>query len=356
MRACFVVEGAAWSGATRAFADAATLLAQRGFETCFAAPAGSDAERVLIAAGHDVVGLASGGGWVRRGWRLRGIVARRLSEVLFVHSDREHLAAAAAIRFAGRGAIVRRTVSGERLTIGADGKFAMRMAATGFVFAHGDDVRGMNAPRGALAAHVAPPGVSEPASAKPAAGTPGVPRLLVIIGDDRWSDGLVALRALALLAPRLATLRATVITSAAQLDAARLQAAALGIAERVDWLPSAAPRDAALAASTLCWVIATADDAIYAMLDAAARGVPIVAERTPLTARVLGDDDGALLRHRADDAEWASVIAAALASPDALDTMRRAARRAAARAPFDTGAEGWVAVTEAARDRTRWTS
>ena len=64
MRACFVVHGAAWCGATRAFADAATLLAARGYETCFVAPAGSEAGRLLTEAGHDVIGVASGGGWM----------------------------------------------------------------------------------------------------------------------------------------------------------------------------------------------------------------------------------------------------------------------------------------------------
>ena len=121
-----MVREAAWSGATRAFADAATLLAARGYETCFAAPAGSEAERCLVTAGHDVVGVTTGGGWLRAGWRLRQVVTSRLSEVLFVHDDAEHLTAAAAVRLAGRGAVVRRTPFGERLALGRDGRWAMR--------------------------------------------------------------------------------------------------------------------------------------------------------------------------------------------------------------------------------------
>ena len=101
-----MVRDAAWSGATRAFADAAVLLAARGYETCFVVPSGSEAERCLAAAGHDVIGVRGGGGWLRAGWRLRGVVASRLSEVLFVHDDREHLAAAAAVRLAGRTVFV----------------------------------------------------------------------------------------------------------------------------------------------------------------------------------------------------------------------------------------------------------
>lgn len=360
MRACFVVQGTAWSGTTRAFADAATLLAARGYETCFAAPAESENERWLVAAGHDVVGLRRGGGWMRAGWRLRGVVSRKLSEVLFVHDDREHLVAAAAIRLAGRGAIVRRTPSGERLALGRDGRLAMRLAATGFVFAHADDVRGMTPPRGALAAHVAPPGVALNASRAAAVfGTIAAVRsqhLAIVAGTDQRREALVALRALALLSPRLPALRATFFSPAADTDAVRIEAAALGIAERIEWRSLGTPLTGVLAEASLLWVIASGDDAVFAMLDGLGQGVPVVAERSELAARYLEDGVTAVLRHRGDEAEWASVIAAALARTDELDAMRRAARAAAARWPLDAGADGWLQVTEAARDRTRWSN
>ncbi len=374
MRACFVVHGAFWSGATRAFAEAASLLASRGYETCFVAPAGSEAERRLGAAGHDVIGMAERGGWLRAGWRLRGVVARRLSEVLFVHSDREHLTAAAAIRFAGRGAVVRRTSAGERLSLGRDGRLAMRLAGTGFVFTHADDMRGMTPPRGALAAHIAPPGVPVPVdlvtSVAGAVGTPRPPahptavgaitsegpRLVVCIGADRRREALVTLRALALLAPRIPALRATVVLPAADTDAMRLEAAALGVAERLDWRASAGPAGDTLDQAALAWVIANADDAAYAVLDALSHGVPVLGERTPLTARFVEDGVSGVLRHRGDEAEWASVVAALLAQPERAAAMRAAARGAAARFPLEAGADSWLQVTEAARDRTRWTA
>jgi glycosyltransferase involved in cell wall biosynthesis len=359
VRACFVVRGAAWSGAARAFADAASLLSARGYETCLVAPAESEVERELRGAGHDVVGVRTAGGWVRAGWRLRAVVARRLSEVLFVHDDAEHLAAAAAIRFAGRGAVVRRTPPGERLTIGRDGRLAMRLAATGFVFTHADDLRGMAPPRGALAAHIAPPGVTPLAATAAAIGAiqgARVRRIALFAGAGRVRDAFVALRALALLAPRLPDLRATVFAPAEELDAARLEAAALGVSTRIEWRPSTAERGDVLAEASLAWVIASADDAVYAMLDALAHGVPVIAERSPLAARILDDGISGVLRHRGDEAEWASVVAATLARTDALEEMRRGALRAAARFPMDSGAEGWLQVTEAARDRTRWSA
>ncbi|MBW7934482.1 MAG: glycosyltransferase family 4 protein [Gemmatimonadaceae bacterium] len=361
MRACFVVHDPSWCGATRAFADAATLLAARGYETCFAAPSQSDAERALRAAGHDAIGVATGGGWVRQGWHLRRVIAARLTEVVFVHTDREHLVAAAAVRLAGRGAVVRRTAAGDRLSLGRDGRLAMRIAATGFVFAHADDLRSATPPARALAAHIAPPGVAfaPPRPAAPAAVgaiRPPAPHLLIVAGADRRRDLLVAIRTLALLAPRRPELRTVIVTSAADADLVRVEAAALGVADRVTCLPPQTALADALRGAALAWVIASADDAVYAMLDALASGVPVLSERSPLAARYIEDGVSGLLRHRAEDAEWASVIAGLLARPDQGDTMRAGAREAAARAPFDAGAEGWLLVADAARDRTRWTT
>jgi len=321
-----VVRDAVWSGATRAFADAAVLLAARGYETCFVAPAASEAERCLALAGHDVIGVQGGGGWLRAGARLRRVVASRLSEVLFVHDDREHLTAAAA----------------------------------GFVFAHADDARGMAPPRGALAAHVAPPGVAIATPRPPvrvgAIGGMVSKRLVVIVGADRRREALVALRALSLLAPRHPGLRVTVFWPATDIDTVRLEAAALGVADRIAWRATGAPRADVLAETDLAWVIANADDAVFAVLDALAHGVPVLAERSRVTSRVIDDGLTGMLRHRADEAEWASVVAAALARPDGMQGMRDEARRAAAHWPFGAGAEGWVQVTEAARDRARWTT
>lgn len=357
MRACFVAHGAAWSGSTRAFADAASLLAARGYETCLVAPSGSEAERCLAAAGHDVIGVASGGGWLRAGWRLRHVISARLVEVIFVHDDGEHLAAAAAVRLAGRGAVVRRTAAGERLQLGREGRLAMRLAATGFVFAHADDMRGTAPLHGALSAQVTPPGVAA-ATSRPSAAIgsiqPDVQRLVVFAGADRRRDMLVALRALALLAPRLPALRVTVCTPAADADAVRIEAAAIGIAERLEWRTAGSPSDNVLAGAALVWVIASADDAVFAILDALRHGVPVLGERSPLCARYVVDGVTGILRHRSDEALWASEIAAALAQPDRADAMRAAARRSAAHWPLDAGVDGWLQAADAARDRTRW--
>jgi len=360
VRACFVVEEPDWSGAARAFADGAALLRAHGYETCLVAPPASESERVLRALGHDVIGLDSSGGWLRRGWRLRRVIMARLTEVVFAQGDRAHLTAAAGVRLAGRGAVVRRNPSGERLALGADGRFAARLAATAYLFAHPDDARGVEPPRGALAAHVAPPGVAAatpgPGRAPATVGAiqPDGQHVVLIAGADRRRDVLVALRALSLLAARLPALRATICTPLPDADAARLEAAALGIGARVEWRPAGSVRADLFDGVALAWVIASADEAAFGILDALASGVPVLAERGPVSARFVEHGVSGLLRHRADDAEWASAIAEFLTLAERAESLRAGARRAATRWPADGGADGWLAVADAARDRTKW--
>ncbi len=366
MRTCFVVEDAGWTGAARACADAAALLAARGDEPCLVAPAGSETERVLRDAGLDVVGSGAAGGWMRAAWRLRRVIAARLAEVVVVHGERAHLAAAAATRLAGRGVVLRRVPAGDALILGRDGRLAMRLADAGFVFSHADDVRGMTPPKGALAATLVPPGVAPPSAvATPRPGSspaavgairPDAPRLAVFTGADRRHETLLVLRTFALLAPRLPRLRMVVVAPTAERDALRLDAAALGVADRVDVRNASASRDVLLAGASLAWVVATSDDAVYAMLDALAEGLWVLAERTPLSARFVEDGTNGTLRHRSGEAEWASVIAAAMGRSGAAEATRAAARAAAARWPRSAAADGWSLALERARDRVRWTA
>jgi hypothetical protein len=82
--------------------------------------------------------------------------------------------------------------------------------------------------------------------------------------------------------------------------------------------------------------------------------VPVLGERTPLNGRYVENGVTGILRHRGDEAQWASEIAAALAHQDRADALHTAARQSAARWPLDAGADGWLQVADAARDRTRW--
>jgi hypothetical protein len=75
-----------------------------------------------------------------------------------------------------------------------------------------------------------------------------------------------------------------------------------------------------------------------------------------MSARYVEDGVTGVLRHRSDEAQWASVVAATLAHAERLDAMRAAAQQSAERWALDVGADGWLQVADAARDRTRWTA
>src|ERR1700722_17892396 len=132
MRVCMSHADHEWSGRARAFADAAAALRARGCEVTVVCTRGSAVEQRLLSSGHDPIGIRTRGTWLGVGWRLARVLRRNFVEVVFVHSEREQLHAAAAVRLSGRGAVVRRTPPFGRLTFGRGARFAARIAATGF--------------------------------------------------------------------------------------------------------------------------------------------------------------------------------------------------------------------------------
>ena len=159
MRVCFYHLDRAWSARARIFSDAAVALRARGFEVTMVCARASDVARRLGALGHETIVLRTDGGWLRAAWRLRPVLKRHFVEVIFVHSEFEQLAAAAAARMLDRGAVVRRVPALARITMGGDARLAMRLAATGFLFASPEDLRNSAAPARALEPAVAPPGI-----------------------------------------------------------------------------------------------------------------------------------------------------------------------------------------------------
>jgi hypothetical protein len=356
MRVCFYHAEAEWSGRARAFADAGAALRERGYEVTFACERGSAVERRLSAAGHDPVGIRTGGSWLGAGWRLGRVLRRRFVEAVFVHSEREQLQAAAAVRFADRGAIVRRMPPFGSLTLGGDARFAARIAATGFLFAFDADLRAARPPARALEPFVAPPGIASSPPA-PAARGEGGRRIACFFSEQSRGAVSVALRALALLAARHPDLRLTLLGPRDRREALKLQAAALGIVARVDM-----PRDdatdasdrATIAGAAFGWVLASGDDAMFAMLDCFAAGVPVVAERNPLSGRLVRDGETGVLTTALGAADMAAVFAALLADDSRRDRLARGAGAEAAAWPLDAMAEGFVRAITTARDRTQW--
>jgi hypothetical protein len=358
VRVCFYHAEPEWSGRARAFADAAAALRDRGYEITFVCQRGSAVERRLAAAGCDPIAIRTRGTWLGAGWRLGRVLRRNFVEAVFVHSEREQLHAAAAVRFADRGAVVRRMPPFGSLTLGRDARFASRIAATGFLFAFDADLRAARPPARALEPFVAPPGAAA-AVRTLRTRADGHRRIVCMLGLGSRGAASVALRTVALLAERHPDLRLTLIGPGDPDESLRLQTAALGIVPLVDM-----PHDTATAASdreTIAgadfgWVLASGDDAMFAMLDCFSAGVPVVAERNPLSGRIVRDGENGVLTTGLD-AEYAAAEFAALLTDHARrERLAAGALAAAAAWPVSAMADGFERATAAARDRTRWRS
>lgn len=357
MRVCFFHAAREWTGGARAFVDAASALRDRGHEVTLVCARDSRVERRFGEAGHDVIALRVHGGWIRVAWRLRAVLRRHFAEVVFVHTEREQLVAAAAVRLADRGAVVRRVPPLARLTMGGDATLAMRLAATGFLFALENDLRASRPPARALEPVVAPPGVAPAEQRSPGAREPGVRSIVCVFDEARRARVATALRAVALLSERHRDLRLVLVGPATGDDALRIQAAALGIgglAEIVDDAASRAAVQERIASADLGWVLAAGDAAAFGALDCLAAGVPVLADRDPISACFVEDGVNGLLAAGLDAEALAALLASLLADHERHARLSRAARAAAARWPLAAMADGFERATAAARDRTRW--
>jgi hypothetical protein len=356
MRVCFYHTEGEWSGRARAFADAATALRARGFEVTFVCTRGSSVARRLAAEGHDPIGIRTSGTSLGVGWRLARALRRNFAEAVFVHSEREQLQAAVAVRFADRGAIVRRMPPFGSLTLGRSARFAARVAATGFLFAFDADLRAARPPARALEPFVAPPGIA-PAREMPVTRPSSERRIVCAFSAATRSAASIALRTLALLAERHPDLKISLIGPVDRREALKLQAAALGIVSRVE-LPdpdaTAQSDRARIDGATFAWILSSGDDAMFAMLDCFAAGVPIVAERNPLSGRLIRDGETGVLTGPTEAAANAAVFAELLSDDVQRERLAAGARTAAAAWPIDSMADGFAHAITAARDRTTW--
>ena len=355
MRVCFYHAEAEWSGRARAFADAAVALRARGFEVTFVCSRGSAVSRRLAAEGHNPIAIRTSGTWPGVGWRLARALRRNFVEAVFVHSEREQLQAAAAVRFADRGAIVRRMAPFGSLTLGSDARFAARIAATGFLFAFDADLRAARPPARALEPFVAPPGIAPSASAT--ARSSGERRIVCAFSEETRGAASIALRTLALLAERHPDLQLSLVGPLDRREALKLQAASLGIVGRVEMPRADATAEsdrATIAGAAFAWVLSGGDDAMFTMLDCFSAGVPVVVERNPLSGRMIRDGETGVLTGPTESAASAAVFAELLADDAQRERLAAGARGAAAAWPIDAMTDGFVHAITAARDRTTW--
>jgi glycosyltransferase involved in cell wall biosynthesis len=359
MRALFYHMAAHWNGSSRAFAVAARGLAAHGASVSVVCKAGSTTEQGFLAEGLDVVAVQSSGSIGPDAWRLRAVLKEKFIEVVFLHTEREHLVASSAMRLAERGAVIRRVPAGARASSGRSGKVAGKMATSLLLFATEED-RARSG--GGERTFLAPLGVDVTkvegarASSREMLGFNDATQLMVCVIDPQSGSRVTtAMRTLALLAERHPTLRLLLVGRAADADDTRMHAAALGVTSLVRFLRETDNTPAVLAAADVGWIAADGDDGAFASLDFMAARVPIIAERTPLVAHYVPDGIAGVLLPPTDPSDVASTVARFLSNGETRKAMGNAGFIRAKRDFSETAMiDGFVAAASAAGDRSLW--
>jgi glycosyltransferase involved in cell wall biosynthesis len=362
MRVLFYVGDNRWSGGARAMLAAARGLAARGHPVTVACCDGSRLEQDARAAEIETVTINAAGSAVSGAFDLRRVLAERFIEAAIVLSERDHLIVASAMRFAERGAVLRRIASSTRLETQTGGRLALRLAAGGLVVASERELREALIPGWSIPATVAPLGIDpgtydgvDPATWNEMGVSPQA--LLVACSYDpsgRYRMGVV-FRTLALLAPRHPNLHVVVFGPGAADDDLRMHAAALGVTPIVTFLRDSGDERRIMRAASAGWVVSGSDNGAYACLDFMGLRVPVIAERSPLTQHYVADGITGILLAPGDPSYTASHVAPFLSGEDKRLAMGNAARARAQREFSETAMiDGFERAVTAAGDRTKW--
>jgi glycosyltransferase involved in cell wall biosynthesis len=290
---------------------------------------------------------------------------RDFVDAVFVHDDREQLAATIAVRRAGRGGIVRRIAAGGQLDATWRARRASQVVPVRDLYTSESPPTGHAAPSGSLSPMRAELGVELGAvtaydaqngatreSGEEELELPLAPVLVCIATRPSLRRATNVVRAAALLAQRHAGLRLRIIGSVAADEELKLLAAALGIAKRVAWVGH--PRDlgTALRGAAAGWVIADGDDAALGALHLMSHGVAVLAERTSVAGRYVNHGIQGTLMATLDPPLMAAETAILLS-----DRVRRMAMGAAGRArverefPYRDMLSAFELALRATRDR-----
>lgn len=327
MRLVFVRMTPAWDGQARVFAHVARALGERGHECWLMAPAGSEVAIQAVERGVKVLALPQGKGAWRTSRVMRSLLPADFADAVFVHDDAEHLAAALAVRSAGRGIVVRRVGAGESLALGWRGTRAEQLAATRYLYTTDSPPSSLAAKSGTLPGVRAELGVVIPPLIVGGLDARGgeVTALACVATRRSLRRATNVVRAAAMLAQRHQALRLRVIGSVAYEQDLKLLAAALGIGRRVDWLGFT--DDASVYTGVAAgWVVADGDDAALGVLELMAHGIPVLAERTGIGARYVSHGIHGALMATLDPALMAAETATMLADADTRMAMGAAAR------------------------------
>jgi hypothetical protein len=366
MRILFLHSATSWTGTARVFAAAARALGERGYPVMFVCAQGSEVERRVSFTGFEVVTLPGMGSWRREVAALRRLIRDRFIEVVFVHGERGHAVAAAAVRLAARGAIVRRIAPDETPGFGARSWLSLRLAAGGLLVSDAGALPPPPIGARMLEPEVADLGVRPEEYDEPAGRTVSGGRssggvaspftIAVLLDGAAPAAAATALRAAALLAPRHPGLRLTMLGVGPGLgDTLRLHAAALGISHALRIGDRRDDRLPALRRADLVWVIARGDDAAWGALDGMALRLPVFADRQTTASRFVAPDQTGAVLPPGDPHAAAAGIAALMGDPARRLTMGAAGRERVARTwPLDAMADGFQRAAEHALDRSRW--
>ena len=362
MRLLFYYSARAWSGEARVFAAAARGLYARGHQITYVCSPESTVEQKVAGSGHDVVAIRPDGWWGLSAFRLRRALAGRFTEVVFVHTPREHKVASLATFLAGRAAVIRRVPAGAANQI-TDRGFGSRLAAAGALVSSEEDLRDLPVlKRIRFEPAAAPLGVDvETYDAirpvpRASLGADDATALVVGVCDHgARARAATMVRAVSLLAPNHPNLRLTLVGPGSDDEDLRMHAAALGLTKIVTFAGERDDYLAVMKGANLGWVVATGDAAAFACLDFMAMRVPVLAERGPLAGTYVADGITGLLMPANDAPGTAAALARLLAHDDQRVAMGTAGRTRVAR-EFTEAAmlDGFERAAAAAADRSRW--
>ncbi len=362
MRVLVYHTGTEWSGTARAAATLGRLLDASGAKVTASVRPDSMVEERFAIEGLDVAALDLEAGFREDVQRLRKVIGDYFVEVVLVTGAYEHRVAAAAIRLAGRGAIIRRLRSGERASGRVVDNLSARVAPAGWIFASESDRHASRLPSEALGGAVVPLGVStehhdavRPVPRSAFSFTGGGPTIVCVGDSDVRRRATALLRAVSLLLPRHPALRLLFVGRGTDDDDLRMHAAALGITRVARFLGERRDHLGIMRSADIGWVLADGDEAAWGCLDFMALGVPLLAPANSVARQYVADEITGILLTQDDGPESAASMTTLLANTSDRRRMGDAARSRSAREfPESAMSEAIVDVVGRARDRERW--
>ena len=337
MRVLFYVGDKRWSGSARAVLVAAQGLVARGHSVTIACCPDSRLDQLARAGDIETLAI-NGDSTVGGAWDLRKLIQAKSIEVAVVTSERDQLIVSSARLFADHGAVLRRLPCFEPLELQRAGRLSVRLAASGVIVTARRELEELPKFAWAFPPIVVPLGVDsaayedvtpEPRSALKAP----MDGLLVACHYDASGRHRISavFRTLALMAPRHRNMHVVVFGVDSRDEELKLHASALGVGSLVSFVGEPADERMVMRAADAGWIVSGGDSAAFACLDFMSLGIPIIAERSPLTRHYLADGITGTLLPGADTAKTASQVAAFLASPERLAAMGNAGRARAQR-------------------------